>query len=256
MEVKNLYPRISIYSGLLDPTLNIPKALRGTYDWTSWYTFGEQTVIQLDRKTFDSFPTEQEWGALKESIEQPNPAADAILNSFYKATKHYVETNDITPVAWNFNSPAVCMYETNGGASEDTAMHYHTDLQQEKRAEPGYKPYITCTMYLNDDYEGGEIAFKIAKKDGSFDEVVYKPKAGDILVFPSDQPYYHGVRLTTKGQKYFVRSFWDYYFAGTEEWHANQNKYGAEEWSKMEHQRQKLERQTGRYNLMNRENNA
>jgi hypothetical protein len=129
-------------------------------------------------------------------------------------------------------------------------MHYHTDFQQEKRDAPGYKPYITCTMYLNDDYEGGEISFKILKEGGGFDEVVYKPKAGDILVFPSNQPYYHGVQLTTKGKKYFVRSFWDYYFPGTEEWNANQKKYGATEWAEMEHQREKLERQTGRYNLM------
>jgi hypothetical protein len=142
------------------------------------------------------------------------------------------------------------MYETNGGASEDVAMHYHTDFQQEKREEPGFKPYITCTMYLNDDYEGGEIAFKILKDDKSIDEIVYKPKAGDILVFPSDEPYYHGVGLTTNGQKYFVRSFWDYYFPGSPNWHAGLEKYGTETWAQMELEREKSERQSGRYNLM------
>jgi hypothetical protein len=256
MEVKQLYPRISIYSGLLNDTVEMLKTLRETYEWASWYTFGDQAVLQLDRRTFEAFPTAQDWDTLKDSVEQPNPAAEAILNAFYESTKHYVDANEISPVAWNFNSPAVCMYNTNGGASDDTAMHYHTDFQQEKRDEPGYKPYITCTMYLNDDYEGGEIAFKILKEDDSFDEIIYKPKAGDILVFPSDQPYYHSVKLTTKGQKYFVRSFWDYHFPGTAEWHANQKKYGVAEWAEMEYQREKLERQTGRYNLMGGENNA
>jgi hypothetical protein len=109
-------------------------------------------------------------------------------------------------------------------------------------------------MYLNDDYEGGEIEFKVLQSDGSFDRVSYKPKAGDILVFPSDEPYYHGVNLTTKGKKYFVRSFWDYYFPGTEEWHEGLKTYGEETWLKMEQDREKAERTTGRYNLMNRGN--
>lgn len=255
MNLNILYPKIHVYSSLLnDPAENI-QTLRSVYDWSAWYTFGELAVIQIDRKSFEDFPSQGDWDLVKSSVEKPNQAAGNILNAFYEATKHYVDSNSIDPVAWNFNSPAVCMYDTNGGASSDTAMHYHTDFQQEKRDEPGFKPYITCTMYLNDDYEGGEIAFKILKDDGSFDEILYKPKAGDILVFPSDQPYYHGVRLTTKGQKYFVRSFWDYYFPGTEEWHTNREKYGDEEWAKMEHQREKQERETGRYNLMNRDDN-
>lgn len=250
MEVKELYPRISVYSNLLGDTSRIVETLRDSYTWFGWYTFGDQTVIQLDRKSFESFPSRIDWQDIEQSVEQPTAAAKAILDSFYEATKHYVENNEIRPVAWNFNSPAVCMYETNAGASEDIAMHYHTDFQQEKREEPGFKPYITCTMYLNDDYEGGELAFKVLKESGSPDEVIYKPKAGDIVVFPSDQPYYHGVHLTTKGHKYFVRSFWDYYFPGTAEWHANREKYGEEAWSKLEQERQKSERESGRYNLM------
>ena len=253
MEVKELYPRVSIYSGLLGDTTELLKTLREAYDWDGWYTFGDQTVIQLDRRTFNTFPSTEDWKKIEDSVEKPNPAASAILNAFYEATKHYVEANEISPVAWNFNSPAICMYNTNAGASDDIAMHYHTDFQQEKRDEPGFKPYITCTMYLNDDYEGGEIAFKILKSDGPSDNIVYKPKAGDILVFPSDQPYYHGVHLTTKGQKYFVRSFWDYYFPGTAAWNEGLKTYGEEKWMEMELQREKTERLSGRYNLMDRD---
>lgn len=251
MEVKELYPRVSIYSGLLNDCEGLLETLRKVYEWSAWYTFGDLAVVQIDRKSFDSFPSKDQWKEIEDSVETPNPAADAILRAFYEATSHYVANNEIKPVAWNFNSPAVCMYDTNAGAADDVAMHYHTDFQQEKRDEPGFKPYITCTMYLNDDYEGGEIAFKIFKESGAVEEVVYKPKAGDIVVFPSDEPYYHGVRLTTKGQKYFVRSFWDYYFPGTDEWHANREKYGDEKWAKMERERESTERRSGRYNLMN-----
>lgn len=250
MEVKNLYPRISVYSNLLGNTEELLTAIKQNYTWSGWYTFGDQTVIQLDRRTFNSFPSPTDWEKITMSVENPNPASDSILKAFYDATEHYVSNNEIKPVAWNFNSPAICMYETNAGASEDIAMHYHTDFQQEKRDEPGFKPYITCTMYLNDDYEGGELAFKILKSDKTFDEIVYKPKAGDIVVFPSNEPYYHGVFLTTKGKKYFVRSFWDYYFEGTPEWHKGIEEYGEAAWLELQRAREVSERESGKYNLM------
>jgi hypothetical protein len=82
-------------------------------------------------------------------------------------------------------------------------------------------------MYLNDDYEGGDIEYRIIDKhynhlriegetmiDTDTGEVVpgfnYKPRAGDIIIFPSKLPYYHGVKKVTKGQKLFLRTFWMY----------------------------------------------
>ena len=53
-----------------------------------------------------------------------------------------------------------------------------------------------------DDYDGGDICFYI---NGDF--VNYKPKAGDILVFPSGMPYYHGVKTIRNGNKFFIRNF-------------------------------------------------
>lgn len=251
MESKELYPGIRVYSGIFEDSSSVIQELRSAYDWEAWYTFGDLSVVQIDRTTFNSFPTPEEWqSSIISTLEKPNKSAEQILNAFYAATKNYVEVHNVEPVAWNFNSPAICMYDTNSGVNEDIAMHYHTDYQQEKADAAGYKPYITCTMYLNDDYEGGEIAFKVLKDDGTSDEVVYKPKAGDILVFPSRPPHYHAVFLTTKGQKYFVRSFWDYYFEGTPEWNAGLAEHGHDKWLEMEKAREAEERGTGKYNLM------
>ena len=80
---------------------------------------------------------------------------------------------------------------------------------------------------------GGEIEFYV---DGEF-VPAYKPEAGDIMVFPSGEPYYHGVRTATQGNKYLIRNFMIYPYPGSPEWLANQIEYGAIKWLEMEKKR-------------------
>ena len=77
-------------------------------------------------------------------------------------------------------------------------------------------------IYLNDDYEGGELSFKmsdysnkpstdldheVAKNNKSFDFSI-KPKAGSIVIFPSAAPYYHTAHLLKSGFKYMIPGHW------------------------------------------------
>ena len=68
-------------------------------------------------------------------------------------------------------------------------------------------PYYVCTIsaviYLNDDYEGGEIEFT---RHG----LVVKPEAGDIIVFPSNFVYEHSSLEVISGTKYSVVVMTDY----------------------------------------------
>ena len=111
-------------------------------------------------------------------------------------------------------------------------MQYHTDYIHSQRDMPGPKFFITCTMYINDDYEGGDIEFFI---DGNL--INHKPKAGDILVFPSTQPYYHGVKFIGGGNKHFVRNFVMRDYEGNPEWLEQQKIVGAYNWMKKEQKR-------------------
>jgi hypothetical protein len=52
-------------------------------------------------------------------------------------------------------------------------------------------------MYLNDDYEGGELTYT----DSEGNEKAIKPKTGDMVYCPSWYP--HGVNRVTKGTRYF-----------------------------------------------------
>lgn len=59
----------------------------------------------------------------------------------------------------------------------------------------------SIVAYLNDDYEGGELAFPNQN-------VVLKPQAGSIVIFPSSEPYLHQSKKLISGTKYMCPGFW------------------------------------------------
>jgi hypothetical protein len=68
-------------------------------------------------------------------------------------------------------------------------------------------PYYACTIsavvYLNDNYEGGELEF-------TRQELKFKPQAGDIVMFPSNYVYEHASLEVFSGTKYSVVIMTDY----------------------------------------------
>jgi hypothetical protein len=60
-----------------------------------------------------------------------------------------------------------------------------------------------CVLYLNEDYEGGEIYFP--NQNSSF-----KPKANTLAFFPGDAEFLHGVTEITSGTRYTLSTFWTY----------------------------------------------
>jgi hypothetical protein len=56
----------------------------------------------------------------------------------------------------------------------------------------------SSVIYLNDDYEGGEIYFPELGLE-------YSPRAGDGIFFPCDSPrFVHGVKRITSGDRYTI----------------------------------------------------
>jgi len=73
-------------------------------------------------------------------------------------------------------------------------FHSHYD------SYPAVNRSISVLIYLNDDYEGGEIEFV------NFD-IKIKPKAGTLIMFPSNYPYRHIAHPVISGTKYAVSTF-------------------------------------------------
>jgi hypothetical protein len=75
---------------------------------------------------------------------------------------------------------------------EGTHFNIHADHG------PAYNCTVSAVIYINDDYEGGEIRFP------RLDNYTHKPKVGDIAIFPSNYIYEHASLPMKTGTKYCV----------------------------------------------------
>jgi hypothetical protein len=75
---------------------------------------------------------------------------------------------------------------------EGTHFNIHADHG------PAYNCTVSAVIYINDDYVGGDLKFP------RLDNLVYKPRVGDIAVFPSNYIYEHASLPMESGTKYCV----------------------------------------------------
>jgi hypothetical protein len=235
MEFIKLYDKIHVYKNLftdLDKMIydfkNIENEETQCFkNWEPWYTFGRQRGLQMSED-------EKFNGKLHKYGKQLNEILDSTTKHFMKYYNIEVENSYPT-------SGHLCEYkpiQNNDDIKTKMTMTYHVDYQQEKIGEPGSFHYVTCNMYLNDDYHGGEICFSI--NDDKFE---YKPVAGDVIVFPSTPPYYHGVKKTYGSPKYFFRTFIMKDEQASEDWLKGKEKYGLQMWNEIRISEQKNMRQ-------------
>jgi len=80
---------------------------------------------------------------------------------------------------------------------ETNKFHWHID------DHPIFPRVLSVSVFLNDDYEGGELEFK------EFG-IKVTPRAGEIIVFCSGFPYMHQVLPVTRGIRYAVVKWYEY----------------------------------------------
>jgi hypothetical protein len=79
---------------------------------------------------------------------------------------------------------------------EGAFMGSHVDFN-----EDNYYLAYTIVVYLNDDYEGGELYFNDL-------DITIKPEAGSIIMYPSSAPYSHQSLKVLKGRKILITHHW------------------------------------------------
>jgi hypothetical protein len=236
LEWDEIYPGVICYRNMLkDPdkayeTMRKSEELKnGDYylsSWTPWSAFGTYSQPK------DSLTTASQG----EQYDDEKALDEEIRNAYNKAISHYFNNISIErtlPEDAYFSGHSYCKYFNEIDVLKNNmTMQYHTDFIVSEKDMPGPKFHTTCTFYINDNYNGGDIEFYV-----NGDITNHKPKAGDLMIFPSGEPFYHGVKTIPTGNKFFVRNFVMFNYDGSPEWIANQKRYGAYKWAKMENDR-------------------
>lgn len=166
---------------LLDSTDNRLNEDTDIEQWKEWisdgeinYSFGYKKNIKVDM----SSESDQELALINKII------VDAIS----KASNHYAEINGIN--IGTLHQIYASKYP-DGRAIGPHVDSYKGDSHR----------ILSAVLYLNDDYEGGELLFPNQN-------VKIKPEPGSVAVFPSVEPYYHQSLEIISGMKYAVPGFW------------------------------------------------
>lgn len=209
------------------------------YTWTQWYTFGMKSAwgwpVDLVRDKKEHLIGSK---ILRKSIEKVH--ADYLNDWRYNGRWTY----DIDH--WDISAPEdedanvmtlshleILQHRLN--LESNYTIGVHTDWHDQRKEEPGPKQILTYTIYLNDDYEGGEVDFVDENTNELF---VYKPKKGDITVFPAGRPFWHGARaVKSKPDKIFIRGFAIHRFPGSKRWNIGIKSHGAKKWIDLENER-------------------
>jgi hypothetical protein len=148
----------------------------------------------------------------------PSEGNDYIYKTLEKAfddvARDYAKAQGITDEPKLFPQYPIKKYQPG------TFMGAHFDQQ-----EGDERLKVSFVMYLNDNYEGGEISFTISSPEGVLKNAspnpdfaiaekeknytfAIKPKAGSIIVFPPSPPYHHTAHLVKSGEKIMVPQHW------------------------------------------------
>ena len=266
LEKSIIYPKVIVYHNLLKDVDKIVDMLKESKcfeknkyhlkPWSDWSPKG--SIMNIDGPDINGYTEiknlekkEQE-DLLKNIQEAFNISSKDFFKQYEndKILKDFINLFNTNDEKCKKSGISFLRYDKNEDLKDldyknkPFAMEYHTDTHEFDLESPGDKFMITVTMYLNNNYEGGEISFL----DESSGKIInYKPEKGDVVIFPSGSPYFHGVLKIFKNERYLLRMFWYLYYEGSLEWHKNEKIYGKDKWNLMEKERIEKEYESGKY---------
>jgi predicted 2-oxoglutarate/Fe(II)-dependent dioxygenase YbiX len=233
---EELIPGVILYKNMLKDSkkayeimMNSEKNSKGKYffqEWVPWAQYGTYTQPKQQNELENS--------EKNENFFLEKELYDEIAIAYDKAVSHYFKHTGIDiPEGARYSGQSWCKYFNKiDQLKNNMTMQYHTDFIISQKDMPGEKFHTTCTFYINDNYNGGDIEFYVDEKF-----INHKPSAGDLMIFPSGEPFYHGVKTIPDGNKFFIRNFIMFDYDGSEDWLKNQKRFGAYKWAQKELER-------------------
>ena len=111
-----------------------------------------------------------------------------LYNVFNNSIDSYLKNIDVES-NWRVSEVQILKYNVGG--------HYKFHVDNALSIPRTY----SCILFLNDDYEGGDLVFKFPGEDN---EYKIKTKRNSVVVWPSNFLYPHSVKPVTKGERYSV----------------------------------------------------
>jgi predicted 2-oxoglutarate/Fe(II)-dependent dioxygenase YbiX len=155
--------------------------------WEKWQTSGKEPYQFGEKKTIN-------YEKIKNSENKTKNFFNKIDIAINKVLLDYKEKN--TEDIGEPQSYGISKYFTE----KEMGEHVDFNLKSMKRQGNFMFPTVSSVLYLNDDYEGGEIEFPRQK-------IFIKPSSGSMIVFPSTEPFYHKSNKIISGNKYVVPVF-------------------------------------------------
>ncbi len=143
----------------------------------------------------------------KTTLHQPTNSIRKIFEQIINSKKEEIER--FFNVLLTGGSEIQILEYKNGGfykrhADNASEIYKNGTLAGYKLVAPQRK--ITTLLFLNEDFEGGEIEFcHLRFSDGN--RVIYKPKAGQMIVFPSHGLFAHEVKKV-EGKRFAAVKWW------------------------------------------------
>jgi hypothetical protein len=147
----------------------------------------------------------------RENVGYSKRAADDLAVSFPHSEFQFVHAPDsITQPFYDGLNKALGMYSEKYAYSITDELRSYNIKMQKTQPGQGYHIWhyensgrevcnrvLTWSMYLNDEFEAGETEFL-------YQQYRYKPKAGDIVIFPAGLTHVHRGNPPINGTKYIL----------------------------------------------------
>lgn len=133
-----------------------------------------------------------------------------------KSLNLHNQAKSLTNVHYSMLVGRVCVDTIKRYTEDLNLSHFYikgvNDIQLLKYEEGGFYTWhvdhagdvprtISCILFLNDDYEGGELMFQDPQGKN---EILIKPKSSRLVVWPSNFMFPHTVKPVKKGLRYSI----------------------------------------------------